>query len=252
MFIKIKNKISQLFQIVLNFIRLKKAKKNLKHLHNIHAGQRCFIVGNGPSLSVEDLNKLDNEICFGTHRVFKIFNKTTWRPTYYCAQDSGLIYESTNEINQLDVRYKFIALVKDWRYNKIKDATYINLIVKEFYPNNPDFSEDITKGIYEGYTVSYMCLQLAIYMGFKDIYLIGIDHQYSKAFLPNGELEVIDTLKDHFSNEDQLANIPQLFKSKLSYESAKKYAEEHNINIFNATRGGALDVFERINFDSLF
>lgn len=38
----------------------------------------------------------------------------------------------------------------------------------------------------------------------------------------------------------------------LAYESAKKYVDSHNISIYNATRGGMLEVFERVDFDSLF
>lgn len=252
MLIRIKNKLIYFQLKALNSIRLQKSKKVLKKYHNSYIGQRCFIVGNGPSLCTEDLNKLRNEICFGTHRVFNIFDKTNWRPNFYCAQDSSLIFDSIKEIETLDADEKFIAIIKDWKNQEVKDATYLNLINNEFYPDLPDFSTDITNGIFEGFTVSYMCLQIAMYMGFKEIYLIGIDHQYSRSLLPDGKIAVNESFADHFSEKDTLANIPQLYKSELSYVAAKKYADKHNIKIFNATRGGALEVFERVDLDTLF
>lgn len=237
---------------LVNSIRCKKSKIKLRKFHNKHIGERCFIVGNGPSLMVEDLNKLKNEICFGTHQIYNIFDRTDWRPTYYCAQDCKLIQESIVNINKMKLQHKFMALVKNRRYKKINNAYYLELIAKEFYPKLPQFSEDITNGIYEGYTVSYMCLQLAIYMGFKEIYLLGIDHNYKVTLLPNGEIKEDNEVQNHFSDNYDLPVLPQLYKSSLAYVAAQKYAKEHNIKILNATRGGKLDAFERIDFNSLF
>lgn len=248
----IKHRICKLSRLIINTVKFKTPSSKIKRLYHIHNNSRCFIIGNGPSLRVEDLEKLNNEISFGTHRIYDIFDNTEWRPTYYCAQDTELICKSSKEINRMDIKNKFIAVNKFQKYPKIKKSIYINLFLNEFYPELPEFSKDITKGIFEGYTVSYMCLQIAMYMGFKEIYLLGIDHNYSVTLKPNGELEINDQLKDHFSEKDKLANIPQLYKSTLAYESAKKYAEANGIKIFNATRGGKLETFERVNFDEIF
>ncbi len=235
-----------------NRLCLKKSSEKLKTFHKLHEGKRCFIVGNGPSLRVEDLQKLEHEICFGSHRIYKIFGETQWRPDYYCAQDSKLVNESIDEINQMDLAEKFIAVVPDRHYEPLKHVNYVHLIEEEFYPQLPKFSSDISKGVYEGYTVSYMCLQLAVYMGFQEIYLLGIDHNYSVTLLPNGELLENKNIQDHFSSEDVTASTPQLFKSTLSYQAARKYADANGIKILNATRGGKLDAFERVDFDTLF
>lgn len=249
---KIKNKLLQVLQILINSLRILKAKICIQKYKNKHLGQRCFIVGNGPSLSVKDLDKLKNDICFGTHRIYNIFDKTDWKPTYYCLQDSNLIYESLDDIKKSDLKHKFILINKSWKYPHIDNALYLNLFSKDFYPEPPDFSDNSSKGLFGGYTVSYMCLQLAVYMGFKEIYLIGIDHNYTQTLQPDGSIKINNNAKDHFSEKDTLSNIPQLFKSTLAYESAKEYAEQNNIKIYNATRGGKLEVFERVNFDELF
>lgn len=233
--------------------KLRKNYSELKSLHNIHEGKRCFIVGNGPSLRTEDLSKLKGEICFSSHRIYHIYPETDWRPTYYCAQDRALICSSANEIgDRIRAEKKLIGIVPGCEYKKIKGACYLPLIFEEFYPNLPNFSENIAEGIYEGYTVTYMCIQVAAYMGFKEIYLLGVDHNYSVTCTPDGKIEKNDGVQDHFSKNDHIENIPQIHKSSLAYEAAKKYADGHGIRIYNATRGGRLEVFERVDFDSLF
>ena len=82
-------------------------------------------------------------------------------------------------------------------------------------------------------------------MGFKEIYLLGVDHSYSTELDENGNLLKNENVRDHFSDNDKIENVPQTFKSALAYKAAKEYAEKHGIKIYNATRGGKLEVFER-------
>lgn len=245
---KIKKKLSLLhIKIVIN-----SSKKKLNKIHNKYFNQRCFIIGNGPSLRVEDLEKLSNEFTFASHRIYKIFNKTTWRPTYYCAQDQALINDSFNEINNIDGCVKIIAFDKTPQ-NKINDCLFIKIHCDDFYPDLPKFSEDMLNGIYEGFTVTYMCIQLAIYMGFKEIILLGVDHSYSIEIGKDGQVIENKGIKDYFISDYGVSNdnLPQTYKSSLAYVAAKKYAADHDVKIYNATRGGKLEIFERINFDDI-
>lgn len=229
----------------------RKRLNRIRKFQNLYAEKRCFIIGNGPSLCVEDLNQLKNEICFGVHRIYHIFDQTDWRPSFYCAQDQKLIKDDLHEINNIEVQHKFIAYRDYAIRDGVPKAIPVKFLVEDFYPDLPKFSEKITEGVYEGFTVTYMCLQLAAYMGFKEIYLLGVDHCYSIDKNPDGTLKKNISVKDHFSSKDAIANIPQTYKSLLAYVAARKYAENHGICIYNATRGGALDVFERVNFDAL-
>jgi hypothetical protein len=109
--------------------------------------------------------------------------------------------------------------------------------------------------VYNGATVTYSCLQLAVNMGFKEIYLLGVDNSYSLALRKNGELVQTNLEQDHFSPGYSAYPNMHLFKIDIvnaAYQSARNYAESHGIKIYNATRGGKLEVFERVDFDSLF
>ena len=104
------------------------------------------------------------------------------------------------------------------------------------------FSGNAYAIVYGAFTVACSAMQLAVYMGFKEIYLIGCDCDYS------GERRHFDDFK--VENEHPI--IDEEGKMVMTYETVKRYADEHGIKIYNATRGGKLEVFERVDFDSLF
>lgn len=235
-------------------VTLKKSKRKLKRLKGIHKGKRCFIIGNGPSLKVDDLEKLDNEISFACNGIYYIFDKSTWRPDYYCVQDYEVIIDNYKKINEVEVkRERFIGWASIRLFDIINDFVFYNLDSKEFYPNKPNFSEDPVECICDGYTITYSCIQLAVYMGFSEIILLGVDHNYAIEMDINGRIIRNDSIKDHFDDRDSVYNsIPALFKTTVSYEKAKEICDLHSVKIFNATRGGKLEVFPRVDFDSLF
>ena len=233
--------------------------KSLEDFKNKYSGKRCFIIGNGPSLKMEDLNTLaaNNEYSFGANRIYISFQDTFWRPTFYCIQDGAMIKQYHKEIEKLKIKYKFIS---DYALKKLGDKNFhtaymFHLNPKRYYPYYPGFSTDIAKEIHEGFTVTYAEMQIATYMGFKNIYLLGVDFNYAKAIDISGNI-VDSGGKDYFSDqyikENEKRNIPQLHKSLQAYKKAELYSRRNDFRIFNATRGGKLEVFERVDFDSLF
>jgi hypothetical protein len=229
--------------------------KALKSFKNTHTGKRCFIIGNGPSLKAEDLEQLKNEITFAFNRIYLIFDQTSWRPSYYCAEDNKIIFKSKVEIDELALDYKFFPLnfPRDY-YIKFKNAIYY---IFKFGPKNeePQFSKDIVEGIYWGNTVVYTAIQMAVYMGLREIYLIGVDHNFSKMIDDQGNIVHNPGVKDYYCDEYNLDKedlyIPSTEMSTKAFQAAKKYADQNNINIYNATRGGKLEVFPRVDFNQI-
>lgn len=208
---------------------------------------------------MEDLNTLaaNNEYSFGANRIYISFQDTFWRPTFYCIQDGAMIKQYHKEIEKLKIKYKFIS---DYALKKLGDKNFhtaymFHLNPKRYYPYYPGFSTDIAKEIHEGFTVTYAEMQIATYMGFKNIYLLGVDFNYAKAIDISGNI-VDSGGKDYFSDqyikENEKRNIPQLHNSLQAYKKAELYSRRNDFRIFNATRGGKLEVFERVDFDSLF
>ncbi|MDE6568447.1 MAG: DUF115 domain-containing protein [Lachnospiraceae bacterium] len=223
----------------------------LVRFHNIHKGKRCFIIANGPSLRMDDLDTLKQhgEICMAVNGIFKAFDMTEWRPDYYFICDLFGLLQWKKDILQMDVKEKFISDT-GWYLDEKEVAGNIHIVhdyMKYCDTELPKFSDDFSKCAYWGGSVIYDGpLQMAVYMGFREIYMLGADctvetSRKKQHFVENYE-------DDKFSKSFGL-NTQQLFKG---YEAARKYCEQHGIRLCNATRGGALEVLERVSFDSLF
>lgn len=228
----------------------------LQRFKNIHNGKRAFIIGNGPSLTMEDLNVLyvNNEICFGLNKIHKIFHQTTWRPTYVCMTDARVINACEDRLEEI-AKESIVFMADRYCYSKAdkkENVQYVHLKSEYFKPNLPGFSDDIVNGVYWGATVTYdLGLQVAAYMGIKEIYLIGIDHNNVGSVIDPGN----HFIPDYFEDDEAgiYKNVVADFDAMdLAYEKAERYSREHGFRIYNATRRGKLEVFERVNFDSLF
>lgn len=234
--------------------------KALAQYKNKYAGQRCFLIGNGPSLRAEDLTVLHDagEITFGFNRVYNIFGQTPWRPTFYISQDEKMLFGCVDTVNALHLPSKLIPIQLNWWHDiSVDGAEYFNIIDQQV--DNPaefKFSDDISSGIYNSSTGMYTAAQLAVYMGFKEIYFIGVDHHFRISQNNAGEIVVDEKAKDYFSDKynadkDKLY-IPNTEKSTLTYVAMKQHCDKRGVAVYNATRGGKLEVFPRVEFDSLF
>lgn len=234
-----------------NARRIRTSRAAIKAHKGIHAGKRCFIIGNGPSLTSQDLDLLKHEICFASNRIMLIFDKTDWRPSYYCVVDKDVIREIHTDIeNTIEVE-KYIVAPQTGSLPEIKGAYWLPGANDTPYPGLPKFADEITNGVESGHTITFVALQLAVYMGFREIVLLGVDHNYSVNLNPDGTMEYDNTVQDYFDNKNHIAGLPQIQKMTLAYHSAKQYADAHGIKIYNATRGGKLEVFERVKLEDI-
>lgn len=243
-----------------NFSKIKYGKQILQYKDK-YKKQRCFFIGNGPSLQVKDLDVLQKrgEITFAFNRIYNIFNQTIWRPTFYISQDEKMLSGCQDIVDHLDLPVKFIPIQLKWYYNIcIHDANYFNMKIQPEDNSIDDllWSNDAAASIYCANTGMYTAAQLAVYMGFTEIYFIGVDHHFHISQNNSGEIIVDDSVKDYFSDNYNIDRnnlyIPNTEKSTYTYIAIKKYCDEQNVRVYNATRGGKLEVFPRVVFDSLF
>ena len=226
-------------------------EKHILSLKDSKRGKRCFIIGNGPSLRIADLEKLKNEDCFASNEIFKIFDQTSWRPKYYLIKDRYAKI-SPETIDSLDVETVFIGDYF-WRFHEVKRPDAICLHEKySFNESKLKVSADISKCFYNGATVSFGLMQIAAYMGYSEVYLSGFDHNYAYEIDSKGALMKTGAENAHFyEDETPKEIIGNVQAMTAAYESFKEYAFTHGITVKNATRGGKLEVFERVDFDEL-
>ena len=234
--------------------------RKIEKLNNIYKGKRCFLIGNGPSLRAEDLTCLHEhgEICFAFNRIYNIFGDTPWRPTYYISQDEKMLSGCADVVDQTKMGTKLIPINMKWYQGiQLKNVIWFYMKSPEEEGGKPlEFSDTPQKYVFNSSTGMYTAAQFAAFMGFKEIYLIGVDHHFHISQNNKGEIVVDSTVKDYFTdkyNEDKdKLYIPNTEKSTLTYVAMKEQCQKRGIHVYNATRGGKLEVFERIDFDTLF
>ncbi len=239
----------------------KDQRQKLRQMKNCAKTEECYIIGNGPSLRVEDLEKLSDKVTFGSNGIYKIFENTTWRPTYYFVQDSiaveNVFKTYPNIAEKVDNLFVSMNFYKQFPV-QVKESDKLRVLYVRFCPpknNEYRFSRDLSENVYEGLTVTYSMMQAAAYMGFKKIYLLGIDHSYAVEVDKDGNvLKTNDNQVNHFYSSKGVAeqgHATKIIEITNAYSSARKCADSNDFEILNATRGGKLEVFERVDFDTL-
>jgi hypothetical protein len=220
-----------------------KNNHKIEKLHNIHSGERCFIIGMGPSLNHTDFSIIKNEILFGVNNFYSGLNRFKINPKYWCVADSYVFENHYKPILKLDTTL-FLTEKAGRMFLRNKDY-YMKYVKKEPIIIRPlghmatwnKVGTDLTKGAYGGMVI-YSCLQIAFYLGFEEMYLLGCDCTLSKGVHFDG-----DTYKhgaiDEWSEKFRL------------YEVFKEVFEDNGRKIYNSTVGGNLEVFERKKLEDI-
>lgn len=228
---------------IARYLGLDKKYNELKKFHNIHEGERCFIVGTGPSLTMEDLDLIKDEYSFSVNSIVLSFEDTLWRPTYYAIQDRFGYEKLKNDIRKANMPYVFNG-ISNKRMTPIMDIDNIpfplNLLDHgKAIPNHiTKFSKNAFNVVYAGHSITYSCIELAVYMGFKEIILLGVDCDYSKS---------VNHVKAYAVQDD----INAAYLMRESYKIAKEYSNKSDFKILNATRNAKLDVFEKVVLEDI-
>lgn len=226
--------------------------KKIKKYKNAYKGQRAWIIGNGPSLCADDLSAIKNEFTFAANKIFYIFDKTDWRPSFYFCQDIRVYKDieksDFNELEKMKGTKKFISkYIKDKKCRLEKE----DLIYRLYVDKNMKcgISRNFAIYAYEGLSVTYSMIQLAIYMGFEEICLIGIDHTQINVNKKNiSDMHFDKRYKidiKSFPTEEEYEYLTNCFVK------ANEYCKKKHIKIYNCTKGGMLEVFERKNLDTI-
>ncbi len=248
---------------VLKDISIEEQEK-IKELRDKFKGKRCFIIGNGPSLNKCDLSLLDNEYTFAVNGIFYKTEEMGFKPTFYMVEDGHVVDDNLDKINAFDPEYKFFPALYKEKIIKT-DKTYFFAADLGFYRGDhpsfekPRFSKDFSKVSYCGQSVTYLNMQLAYYLGFTEVYLIGMDFSYQiretdevrGQTLVSNEDDVNHFHPDYFGKGKKWHD-PKVYNVAKNYEFAKENFEKDGRKIFNATVGGKLEIFDRKDYNGLF
>ncbi|WP_053983020.1 6-hydroxymethylpterin diphosphokinase MptE-like protein [Niameybacter massiliensis] len=238
--------------------------QELSLLKNKHNNERCFIIGSGPSLRIEDLDILyeKKEKTISCNRMYQAFNLTKWRPDYMCIVDEPLMKKIYKDLLSSDISIVLTTKqIKKYISSKFngklpKKVLGTTLKCNFTYPFKRKFSGNALKYTYPARTVATYMIEMAVYMGFKEIYLIGIDCNYAMTKTKDGKIVEQVGQKNYFLDSYAEQKSIDIYNDHNyifpDFEAAKKYANAHKIKIYNATRGGKLEIFDRICLDKIF
>jgi hypothetical protein len=216
---------------------------------------RAFVVGNGPSLNLTNLDLLIGETSFGVNRISSIYPKTKWRPTHYVrAEDAGIgsdpsIYQGDIELhfklgceiwaNEFFI-WKSEGVRKSGQYRQIRACSHYNI-----HFDNPDCPPlyHMPRLCTFGSSV-HVAIQIALgKLNVDTVYLIGCDLGYQAGKV------------NHFSDTytEGVGALTDIRYTELDKLAAHMLAaRSFPGRIFNATIGGSLEVYPRVEYERLF
>lgn len=218
---------------------------NLYKYKNLHQDQRCVIIGNGPSLNKTNLKLLENEITFGLNKIYLLFPKLSFRPTYIVSYIPDVIEQCLEEYLNLRIPLFVSQAGKKILRNRKHETCYFGKHKQFVFSLNP------AQEICVGHTVTYVTLQLAYYMGFKKVILIGMDHNFNYDG-PSDKWHTINKgvrgrhFDDNYFSSGQTWQSPNLKISEAHYAFARAVFEKDGREIINSTVDTKLDVYNKI------
>ncbi len=229
--------------------------RRLAALKDKYRGERCFIIGNGPSLRQTDVSKLKNEYTFGMNRVYLAFEEWDFSTSFLVSVNDLVIEQCVDDFLALDMPRFF-----SWRSRRFFQPS--NFPIEQLPTflhttyTGPKFAPDVRARLWEGATVTYVCLQLAFHMGFKQAILIGVDHSFAAKGKPNTTVVSGGDDQSHFDpryfGKGFRWQLPDLDTSEQGYWLARQAYESAGREVLDATVGGQLQVFSKVGYDSLF
>jgi len=252
------------FNIIQNFIyygkylKIKKYLRKNEVLRNKHKGERCFIVLNGPSLNNYDLSKISDEFVFCTNYFYQSEQVNIIKPNYYCISDNGFFHKKTKEhLEELMIKIPHSDFIFNIGYlDKFQIKDNIFLTYAKQMPNLLGVCNDLSTMSSGFISVSLFAINAAIFMGFKEIYLLGYDFEPGifKHFYQESTYEKV--AKQSQMEEQEKDNICGRYwqYSQAQYQNyyLQRLASKRGVSIFNCNAQSYVRSFSFIDFNELF
>jgi hypothetical protein len=229
----------------------RESMKRLAELKDYHRGKRAFIIGNGPSLKQTDLGLLKDEFTFGLNRIYLMFPELGFATTYFVSVNDLVIEQCLKDISALPMP-KFLS----WRSHRFFPTGSLPATFLYTTYDNPAFACDVRNRVWESATVTYVALQLAFHMGFEQVILVGVDHNSNVPGKANTTIVSQGDDPNHFDpgyfGKGFRWQLPDFKMSEIGYRLARQAYETTGREVLDATIGGKLNIFRKINYQSLF
>jgi hypothetical protein len=223
-----------------------RSRGQLKSWKEKYWGRKAVILCNGPSLLRSDLSLLHDTFTFGLNKINLLFTKSSFRPSCIVSVNPLVIEQNAEFYNKTNIPLFLDSSGKTWVKSR-RNITFLH------DSEQVKFARDCSVSIYQGATVTFVAMQLAFHMGFKDVALIGCDHNFQVKGLAGKIVESVQEDKDHFDSNYFAGGVkwqlPDIVRSEVAYTLAKEVYNAASRRIVNATEGGYLEMFPRVKLE---
>jgi hypothetical protein len=217
------------------------SRRKIAQWHGQYSGRNAVICCNGPSLRKVPFESLKSTFCFGLNKIFLLFEEVAWRPDVIVAVNGLVIEQSRQQFDKLDIPL-FLSAFGKRHFGNRKNIHYLYSLPQ------PVFSLDPSVGVWEGYTVTVVALQLAHFFGFQNVALVGCDHSFAEKGSASKLVCNQGNDQNHF-HANYFAGLPwqlpDIEGSEFAYRMCREAFASEGRSVFNCTDGGCLEVFER-------
>ncbi|WP_140909991.1 6-hydroxymethylpterin diphosphokinase MptE-like protein [Cognatiluteimonas lumbrici] len=226
-----------------------RSRRRLHASRDRHAGSRAVILCNGPSLLSTDFDRLaaSDAFVFGLNKINLLFPRTDLRPGAIVAVNPFVIEQNLDFFRTTGIDL-YLDSGSYPLVGRRDNLTYLHSAPA------PHFARDCSVSVYQGYTVTFVALQLAFHMGFTDVALVGCDHDFSSKGPANMEVVAAERDADHFDPDyfpqGATWQLPDLAQSEASYALAREAYEAAGRRVLNCTVGGKLEIFARMSLET--
>lgn len=220
-------------------------RRKVRSWKNRYSGGKALILCNGPTLNHVDFELVsrNNIFTFGLNKIHLLFKRTTFRPSVVVAVNPYVVDQCSDIFRESSMP---IFLDKD-AYGKIDDGDNVHFLYSDNLCGR--FAHDCSGAVNQGYTVTFVAMQLAFYMGFFEVGIVGCDHRFATKGTANVEVASGGIDRDHFDSEyfsgGEKWQLPDLPGSEFHYEIARREYERFGRKLVNCTESGNLEVLPR-------
>jgi hypothetical protein len=248
-------------------LKLLAKNRPLVGLHR--TSRRCFVIGNGPSLKTQNLRPLANETVIVANSFFQHPDQRLIAPKYHCVGDIEFVADRPNSVAWLreleaatpasSLFFSPVARSTFAKHGLFQGRDVYHIAHVRMANSASSVSIDITRPLNVGHsTGTGFAIPLALCLGFREVYLIGFDANWF-ADVNKGAVHFYDTNK-HFPHFDHTATDgydmeSHLYTTHLEFRSHRLLRDKASLmgcKILNATNGGWLDMYPRVEYESLF
>jgi hypothetical protein len=219
-----------------------RSRRRLKQLKDTQCGRKAVILCNGPSLLKTDFSQLEGIYTFGLNKINLLFEQSDFRPSAIVAVNEHVIEQNAVFYNKTSIPL-FLDRIACGRVRARENVTFLH----SSYESRA--VSDVSMSLHQGFTVTFVAMQLALHMGFESVALVGCDHNFATKGPANAEVRAVGEDKSHFSPNyfarGQLWHLPDLVASEYYYSLAVALYASLGRGLYNCTEGGKLELLNR-------